>query len=61
VGCLAEAPPGQTVGVGWLTSAQQWAIAELVRAEVALQASGPVMVRGKDGPPRPYIPSGAFG
>jgi GNAT superfamily N-acetyltransferase len=58
---LAESSPGEMVEVGWLTSAQQWAIAELVSAGVALQASGPVMVRGMDGPPAPYIPSGAFG
>jgi ribosomal protein S18 acetylase RimI-like enzyme len=58
---LAESPPGRTIEVGWLTSAQQWAFAELVSAGVALRASGPVMVRGMDGPPRPYIPSGAFG
>jgi ribosomal protein S18 acetylase RimI-like enzyme len=58
---LAEAPSGEAVEVSWMTSRQQWAISELVRAGVALQASGPVMVRGMDGPPRPYIPSGAFG
>jgi GNAT superfamily N-acetyltransferase len=58
---LAESPPGGTVQVSWLTSAQQWAIEELVGAGVALRASGPVMVRGMDGPPWPYIPNGAFG
>jgi GNAT superfamily N-acetyltransferase len=58
---LAESPPGETVVVSWLTSAQQWAITELVRAGVALRPSGPVMVRGMDGPPSPYVPSGAFG
>ncbi|HVT41847.1 MAG TPA: GNAT family N-acetyltransferase [Acidimicrobiales bacterium] len=58
---LAEAPPGETIEVNWLTSAQQWAICEIVRAGIELQPFGPVMVRGMDGPPRPYIPSGGFG
>jgi hypothetical protein len=58
---LAEAPPGETIEINWLTSAQQWAIAEVVRAGIELQPYGPVMVRGMDGPPSPYIPSGGFG
>jgi ribosomal protein S18 acetylase RimI-like enzyme len=58
---LAESPPGETIEVNWLTSAQQWAICEVVRAGIELQPFGPVMVRGMDGPPRPYIPSGGFG
>ncbi len=58
---LAEAPPGETIEINWLTSGQQWAIAEVVRAGIELQPFGPVMVRGMDGPPSPYIPSGGFG
>jgi len=58
---LAEAPAGETIEVNWLTSAQQWAIRELTRAGIELQPYGPVMVRGMDGPPRPYIPSGGYG
>ncbi len=58
---LAEAPPGETVEVNWLTSAQQWAIRVIVEAGVELQPYGPVMVRGMDGPPTPYIPSGGYG
>ena len=58
---LAEAPPGETIEINWLTSAQQWAIGEVVRAGIELQPYGPVMVRGMDGPPSPYIPSGGFG
>ena len=58
---LAEAPPGETIEINWLTSAQQWAIREVVRAGIELQPYGPVMVRGMDGPPSPYIPSGGFG
>jgi GNAT superfamily N-acetyltransferase len=58
---LAEAPPGETIEIGWLTSAQQWAIREVVAAGIELQPYGPVMVRGMPGPPCPYIPSGGFG
>jgi ribosomal protein S18 acetylase RimI-like enzyme len=58
---LAEAPAGETIEVNWLTSAQQWAVREVVAAGIELRPYGPVMVRGMDGPPRPYIPSGGFG
>ncbi len=58
---LAEAPPGETIQVNWLSSGQQWAIAEVVAAGIELVPNGPVMVRGMDEPPRPYIPSGGFG
>ncbi len=58
---LADAPAGETIEVNWLTSAQQWAIRVLVGAGIELQPYGPVMVRGMDGPPAPYIPSGGYG
>jgi ribosomal protein S18 acetylase RimI-like enzyme len=58
---LAEAPAGETIEISWLTSAQQWAIREVVACGIELQPFGPVMVRGMDGPPCPYIPSGGFG
>jgi GNAT superfamily N-acetyltransferase len=58
---LAEAPPGETVEINWLTAAQQWAIRVLIEAGVELQPYGPVMVRGMPGPPSPYIPSGGYG
>jgi len=58
---LAEAPEGETIEVNWLTSAQQWAIRVLTQAGIELQPYGPVMVRGMDGPPSPYIPSGGYG
>ncbi len=58
---LAEAPPGETIEINWLTSAQQWAIRVVVEAGIELQPYGPVMVRGMDGPPSPYIPSGGYG
>jgi len=58
---LAEAPAGETIEINWLTSAQQWAIRVVVEAGIELQPYGPVMVRGMDGPPSPYIPSGGYG
>jgi ribosomal protein S18 acetylase RimI-like enzyme len=58
---LAEAPEGETIEVNWLTSAQQWAIKLLTLVGIELQPYGPVMVRGMDGPPAPYIPSGGYG
>jgi hypothetical protein len=58
---LAEAPAGETIEINWLTSAQQWAISVVVEAGIELQPYGPVMVRGMDGPPSPYIPSGGYG
>jgi GNAT superfamily N-acetyltransferase len=58
---LAEAPAGETIEVNWLTSAQQWAIRVVVEAGIELRPYGPVMVRGMDRPPSPYIPSGGYG
>jgi ribosomal protein S18 acetylase RimI-like enzyme len=58
---LAESPTGETIEINWLTSAQQWAIRVVVEAGIELQPYGPVMVRGMEGPPSPYIPSGGFG
>jgi GNAT superfamily N-acetyltransferase len=58
---LADIPDGARVEIGWLTSAQQWAIATLVRAGVGLHPHGAVMVRAMPGPPTPYIPSGGYG
>jgi len=58
---LAETPVGETIEINWLTSSQQWAIRVVVEAGIELQPYGPVMVRGMDGPPSPYIPSGGYG
>jgi GNAT superfamily N-acetyltransferase len=58
---LAEAPAGDAVEVNWITASQQWAVRVLVEAGVELQPYGPVMVRGMEGPPCPYIPSGGYG
>jgi ribosomal protein S18 acetylase RimI-like enzyme len=58
---LAETPAGEMIEINWLTSAQQWAVRVVVEAGIELQPYGPVMVRGMDGPPYPYIPSGGYG
>ena len=61
VATLAGASPGQEVEVGWLSGDQQWAMDVVVVAGLELRPSGAIMVRGLPGPPRPYIPNGAFG
>jgi GNAT superfamily N-acetyltransferase len=58
---LAETPAGETIEINWLTSSQQWAIRAVVEAGIELVPYGPVMVRGMDAPPSPYIPSGGYG
>ena len=60
-GALALAPPGGPFEVGWLTAPQQWAVGPVLAAGLSLNPRGPVMVRGMDGPPVPYLPSGGFG
>jgi predicted N-acetyltransferase YhbS len=57
---LAAAPRGATVGVDFLTAGQDWAIAVLLEAGLALSPDGPVFVGGDPGPMTPYIPSGAY-
>jgi len=58
---LSESDRDRGVEVNWLTAGQQWAIHTLVDAGVELHPSGPVMVRGRPGPPPRYIPSGGYG
>lgn len=55
------APSGGAYEVGWLTARQQWAVRAALAAGLSLHPRGPVMVRGMDGPPAPYLPSGALG
>jgi GNAT superfamily N-acetyltransferase len=57
---LARTPPGTDVEVGWLTSAQQWAIEVVVAAGLELRLGGGVFLRGDVGPFRPYLPGGAY-
>ena len=56
------AAAGDFIEVNWLTSGQQWAIDVVLQAGLVLHPVGPVMTRGfADGPPRWYLPSGAYG
>jgi GNAT superfamily N-acetyltransferase len=59
--CLRLAGPDEVVTVNWITAPQQWAVRVAVAAGLALHPVGPLMTRGLPGPPRPYLPSGAFG
>ena len=38
---LAESPPGETIEINWLTSAQQWAICVVVGQASSCSHSGP--------------------
>lgn len=57
---LIAAPPGATVAVDFLMAEQDWAIAVVLEAGLALSPDGPVFVGGDPGPLTPYIPSGAY-
>ncbi|HEY3020054.1 MAG TPA: GNAT family N-acetyltransferase [Solirubrobacteraceae bacterium] len=57
---LAASPPGATVQVDFISAGQDWAIAVLLAARLALSPEGPLFVRGDVGPLRPYLPSGAY-
>jgi GNAT superfamily N-acetyltransferase len=58
---LAGAEDGEMVEVNWMTSSQQWAIRVAIEAGLELHPVGPVMTRGLDDLPAPYLASGAFG
>jgi GNAT superfamily N-acetyltransferase len=57
---LATVPFGEEIGVEWITSLQDWAIAPVLDAGLSLTIDGAVFVRGDIGPFRPYLPSGAY-
>jgi hypothetical protein len=57
---LATVPFGEEIGVEWITSLQDWAIAPVLDAGLSLTIDGAVFVRGDVGPFRPYLPSGAY-
>jgi predicted N-acetyltransferase YhbS len=58
---LRSARPDDVVEVGWLTGAQQWAFPVVLAAGLELYPVGPVMLRGFDAMPSPYVPVGAYG
>lgn len=57
---LATVPFGDDIGVEWITSLQDWAIAPVLDAGLSLVIDGALFVRGDVGPFRPYLPSGAY-
>ena len=57
---LLTAPPGSTASIDCLTGAQQWALGVCVDAGLDLTPHGPLFTRGRLGPLRPYLPSGAY-
>jgi GNAT superfamily N-acetyltransferase len=57
---FAQAPRGATVQVHHITAGQDWAVRTCLDAGLALSTGGPTFVRGKLGPMRPYLPSGAW-
>jgi hypothetical protein len=58
--CLIDAPAGETISVDFLTADQDWGVAVVLEAGLALSAYGPVFVGGDPGPLTPYLPSGAY-
>jgi GNAT superfamily N-acetyltransferase len=58
---LATAEPDETVEVNWISAHQQWALRVAVDVGLELHPGGPVMLRGFNGPPDAYLPSGGFG
>jgi GNAT superfamily N-acetyltransferase len=58
-GCLA-ATDGEDAAVGWITSAQNWAVGPCVEAGLQLSDGGAVFLGGDVGPFAPYLPSGAY-
>jgi GNAT superfamily N-acetyltransferase len=59
--CLRVAGSAEVIDINWITAPQQWAMRAALSAGLALYPFGPVMTRGMVGPPRPYLPNGAFG
>jgi GNAT superfamily N-acetyltransferase len=57
---LAQAGPGATVAVDFLTAGQNWAMPVVLDARLALSPDGPVFAGGRLGPMAPYVPSGAY-
>jgi GNAT superfamily N-acetyltransferase len=58
----AIAASGETgrPSVRWITGDQQWAIKVVLEAGLTLVSDGALCVRGRPGPLRPYLPTGAF-
>jgi hypothetical protein len=59
--CLRVAGSDDVIDINWITAPQQWAMRAALSAGLALHPFGPVMTRGMEGPPKAYLPNGAFG
>jgi GNAT superfamily N-acetyltransferase len=57
---IAASEETQRPSVRWITGDQQWAIGVVLEAGLALVSDGALCVRGRPGPLRPYLPTGAF-
>ena len=58
---LCTTLPGVVVQLNWITAPQQWALRVLVALGVDLHPTGPLMLRGRQPGPAPYLPSGGYG
>jgi ribosomal protein S18 acetylase RimI-like enzyme len=58
---LEHAAGDGSVGVRWITGAQQWALGVVLDAGLRLTAYGALAVRGMPGPLAPFLPSPPFG
>lgn len=57
---LADVPAATPALVEYVTSGQDWAIDVALRAGLLPRPDGPVFVRGRLGPLRPFLPTGAY-
>ncbi len=57
---LEVAGDAERPSVRWITGGQDWAIDVVLRAGLRVSAYGALCVRGRPGPLRPFVPSGAF-
>jgi GNAT superfamily N-acetyltransferase len=57
---LADTAPGSELELPRMTANQQWAITVTSGAGLRLRPWGPLMVRGRDHPPTPYLPHPAL-
>lgn len=58
--CFAEAAPGASLDVDFITAGNDWAVEAGLEAGLALTPQGPLFTRGELGPLRAYLPSGSL-
>ena len=57
---FAQAAPGATVDIDFISAGHDWAVDVALTAGLALSPNGVLFVRGELGPLSPYLPSGAY-